>query len=163
MAGAPSTRLASAARTSTSWQRQIVWCLLFALPLAGLSSVLQSVFGSTHFHRQSQPAVSALADWQDFRRVDHAFALGHPAPGHATWSRHHHAVADPTVASIDGGSADTVLGEAASSSSGSPMVWAIGAGFEIRKPAGSALNWPRLVHESVASRTTDPLERPPRT
>lgn len=141
---------------------QIVWCLLVAIPFGGLSSTLVELLGSYHFHRQARASIATLSNWQDFRRVDHAYATGRPAPGHSALHRHHHSPSDPTVASMGGGSGDGIVGDASSSFYGSPLVWALGGQIEIRPPVGNTLEWPRRDAGSLMSRATDPLERPPR-
>lgn len=145
-----------------SWRRRIVCCLLVALPLGGLSSSLVELLGPYHFHRQVQTSLSALADWQDFRRVDHAVTAGRPVAGHSALHRHHHAPSDVSVAAVGGRSGDGVLGEGNASFDGSPLAWALGGEIEIRPPSVSACHWPGLIAAAEASCDTDPLERPPR-
>lgn len=147
-----------------AWRIRILWCLLVALPLAGLSSASVQMLGAAHFHHAAaSPTPSVvMAGWTDFRRADGAHTTRRQEHSHASWHRHHHAPADPTVASIDGAAADTLLADSSPGYAGAVLTWALGARLELHAAGAALTRWPWPEAHRAESVATEPPERPPR-
>lgn len=88
----------------------VVWCLLVAVPVFGLSSTLVELLGANHVHRQVASAESdAMSGWVDIRRASGVITVRHVhSHSHSAFARHHHDRDDETVVALDG---DGVQGE----------------------------------------------------
>lgn len=139
----------------------VVWCLLVALPVYGLSGALVQMLGAQHVHLRMAAGQDSLAGWEDFRRsLPHrvAAATAH-AHGHAAFERHHHAPDDASVSALGGTSSD----DAGSSPAGaSALVLALAPQAPLPLPGATRADWPSLALLPIHSCDTARLERPPR-
>jgi hypothetical protein len=122
----------------------VLWCLIYALPLQGLSGVVAQWLGAQHFHREV--AVSAFAD--------------HHHHGHAAVQRHRHTVTDATVIAIG---VDAGNGEADLTSL--PGAWGSLAGTcasaRLHLQAGLSHERPASTAWSVLSCEAQQVDKPP--
>lgn len=164
-------------RLQRSARSLVIWCLLAAVPVYGLSGTIVELLGSSHMHvaldataRPSDP----MAGWQDFRRaspaMDRAEGHGHAhladgshaAPhAHAGLERHHHDRADASVVGIDGGPADAA--QADDGSSVSAHLLAPGDAASPTVELDDRRRWACAATSLVVTRQADAPERPPRT
>ena len=124
-----------------------LWCLIFSLPLQGMSGVVAQWLGAQHVHRE----IVSVANGHHHHRHQHA---------HDAVERHHHALTDTTVVAVGSdagnGEADsgpvTGAGSAAIAGSG-PKPWPLRAGLSHARPRTAA--W------SVVSCDVQRLDKPP--
>ena len=82
----------------------ILWLLMAAVPLCGLSGAVVELLGMKHFHQQAASGtVDPMAGWRDFRRALPAVGVESYGHAHTAVQRHHHATVDATVVALDGG------------------------------------------------------------
>lgn len=90
-------------------RRFVVWCLLVAVPVFGVSGTLVEMLGANHAHRAaatllSQGGGDVMHGWVDMRRA--SVAAGAPrghSHAHSLFARHHHDHDDASVIALDGG------------------------------------------------------------
>lgn len=151
-------------RHSRSLRRLIACCLLIALPVGGLSSVMVQMLGASHFHPLASPlgTIGTMNGWQDFRRAAHLQDATPWVHAHALFDRHHHAPGDATVVALDGANADSPSGNAASSEiAGVGLALRADDGIGPRPPGAVAAPWPRFDAARFKSCDLPRLERPP--
>lgn len=123
-----------------------LWCLIFALPIQGVSGVLTLWLGSQHFHRQ---IVASGAPAHSHRHHEHA-----------TVQRHHHALTDTTVVALG---ADAAAGE--EDLTPMPTAWgallAMGGTAVFHLRSGLAHEWPDTTAWTFLSADAQLLDRPP--
>ena len=141
-------------RPALQW---VVWCLLFALPVFGLSSAAVGMLGASHHHTEAQRSASVMLGWQDFRRTAHAPPSEPAKHSHAALLRHHHAEGDASVVALDGDAGDALQGEAAPVT----LMFAIGEPAATRHAEPVAVRWPGAAPGAIQSAHARRLERPP--
>lgn len=137
--------------------RWVVWCLLIALPVLGLSSAAVGLLGVSHHHSEAQRSASAMGAWQDFRRTAHAPPSQLAEHSHASLLRHHHAGGDASVVALDSDAADALQGEAAPVT----LMFALGALDDTRHAPPVDVRWPGAVPGAIHPAHARRLERPP--
>ena len=137
--------------------RWVVWCLLFALPLVGLSSVAVGMLGASHHHTEAQRSASVVLGWQDFRRTAHAPPSEPAAHSHAALLRHHHAGGDASVVALDRDGADALQSEAAPVA----LMFAFGEPADTLHAEPVVVRWPGAAPGAVQNAHARRLERPP--
>lgn len=137
--------------------RWVVWCLLFALPVLGLSSVAVGLLGASHHHLEAQRSASAIGSWQDFRRTVHALPSPPADHAHAALLRHHHAGGDASVLALDSSAGDALQGEAAPVT----LMFALGAPSESLLAPPVEVRWPGTAPGAIQRAHARRLERPP--
>ena len=156
-------------RGSESWwlslRGAVLWCLLVALPVYGLSATLVPLLGSMHLHHSSSAESDPMAGWQDFRRAVHATTVVPQPHSHSIFQRHHHAHDDASVLSLDHAASDTSSSPEGSSSSGNAATLVLAMvsppalpGTPDRRDA-----WRDSFKFLPTSQDLLPLERPPRS
>ena len=155
------------AQLSLSARRLVLWWLLVALPVYGLSSSIVALLGASHYHRDVAAAAvtHAMDGWQDLRRGAGLRDAALPVHSHALLQRHSHAQGDSSVVTLDGGAGDGLMsGGAAEASAGSATLLALGAAdpIEIAAPCARPLAWARFVSDPLKSCDSQRIERPPR-
>lgn len=174
-----------------SIQKSLVWLLLLAMVLLGLTITQQQALGSLHKHSNLQSrhtsvitAVFVLANdwnarWQQQKILGHRqLLLGTPSnemdwPGVASrgshdhdndaLERHHHAADDGTVLALDG-AAQGVSAVDGSSTAGSiilPVVGTPNDALTLQAAASNPMRWPEAGFTAFVSRTLPPPLRPP--
>lgn len=155
----------------------IIWCLLAAVPIYGLSGTIVELLGARHVH--ATPVLSAVAadtddvmrGWQDFRRATAGMGHGHqhasdgshePAHDHSALERHHHDRADASVVALDGGPADAAHADEGGSATATHLL-ALSSVVLPAPAADDQGSWLAVTPPRVATRQPDALERPPRT
>ena len=152
-------------RISRASHRLIVWCLLLALPLCGLSTRLVELLGSRHMHRAVVVADAGMEGWQDFRRGGHhgTGAAHAPVHSHGFFERHHHDRADDSVVALDGEAAGMTVSEGDSASAVSvSLVFASTSAADVLDAADGSLHWREGASAAFRSQDGSRLERPPR-
>lgn len=159
----PSTPLPSARRATC---RLVVWYLLIALPVYGLSATLVQLLGASHVHVRTVQAAASLDGWHDFRRAvarteRHAAVHLH---AHAAFARHRHARDDVSVVALDARAGDhgAAAADASSSDGSATLVFALAGTAEPCQPYSRLVGWPRAEPVTPAGREVMPAERPPR-
>ena len=137
--------------------RWVVWCLLFALPMLGLSSIAVGMLGSSHHHAEAQRSASAMRGWHDFRRTAHAPPSQPAEHAHAALLRHHHAGGDASVVALDGDVAEALQGEAAPV----PLMFALNQPAEPLHAEPVVMRWPGADAGALQTAHARRLERPP--
>ena len=144
------------------WTKWLVLsCLLFALPLEGLTVATARMLGANHFHRGMAVVVASMEGWKDFRRSSHVSESPRPAQTHTLVQRHHHGVDDASVVAID-----AQVGEApADASSGAvSAIWLVfspASGLDVPRAHLMRTHWPRPTVAAIQSCDARRLERPP--
>jgi hypothetical protein len=177
--------------TPSTHQKRLVWLLLVALVLLGLTITQRQVLGSLHTHADVGPthtltsaAVSSLAHdwkirWQRQKMLGHGQLVlatpfdavvwptvatrGAHVHGHGALERHHHAADDETVVAIDGAAQVAEAGESPTTSA-SLLLPAVGTPVDaIKLPAVSRNTgaWPVASFATLVSRAIPPPLRPP--
>ena len=155
-------RGAQCAHRSLCVRRLIVWCLLFALPVYGLSSSVVVLLGSKHFHTSAVPELAARAMLADFRRIGQAVDTAPATHAHTWFARHHHAPTDASATAVDAAAdGESLFGEGGSGGSVHQVVALIGA-VHFRQPEARSFDWLAAPPGLASSRDPQPLERPPR-
>ena len=137
----------------------VIVCLALCLPLQAVSALMAGMLGARHAH--TSPSSDPMADWRDFRRVQHDGAHAH-AHAHATGARHHHdhddrsVVAEEATGFEDGAPTDRVQTAGACvglASDGTPPL----------PPPAAALGtaWRTQARGSLPSPCPWRIERPP--
>ena len=143
-------------------QRLLLWCLLLALPLEGMSAARAQMLGASHFHREAAVAASAMDGWQDIRRMPHAAQEARPVHTHALFQRHHHSVDDATVVALDAEGGNALSGEASTiTASAIWLAFSPSDGLSALLPDLARSLWPRLASRPIQSCDAKRLERPP--
>jgi hypothetical protein len=151
-------------------RRMLVWCLLVTLPIYGISATVTQWLGPLHFHMSPSSIDDELADWQDFRRVDHisdatirshthSFMSGH---SHSELARHHHFAGDPTLIALGADGHDDAPNDVATSAA-MPLVFiavAMPVPTHGAVPTASA-PWLSMQLSRIRSADARRLERPP--
>lgn len=155
-------RGAQCALRSLCVQRLIVWCLLFALPVYGLSSSVVVLLGFKHFHTSVASELAAPAVLADFRRIGQAVNTAPAAHAHTSFARHHHAPTDASATAVDAAAdGESMSGESGSGGSVHQLVALLGA-LHFRQPEARSFDWLATPPGPASSRDPQPLERPPR-
>lgn len=169
--------------------RSLVWLLLLALALLGLTTTRQQALGPLHLHADhtvagTPSALSAVAsrfasDWHDRWRQQQMFGHAEVAlrmtPGATRWppgarthnhdalERHHHALGDASVLALDGAAqaADTADGSTTGALVLLPVVALPDEGLTVPMLAATAGAWPVDGATAFASRPIAPPLRPP--
>lgn len=140
----------------------MVWCLLLAVPVYGVSGTLVELLGSAHVHRAGSLSVShdsadPMAGWVDMRRAAASVRTGPRVHSHAGLERHHHDRDDADVITLDGGA-----GDGGSSVESSAHVLAVGEVAAVAVPVGQRFVWPEPAGASASPWWADAPARPPR-
>ena len=148
-------------RHSRSVRRLIVCCLLIALPLGGLSSVMVQMLGASHFHQLASP-VGTMTGWQDFRRAAQLQAATPSVHAHSLFERHHHVRGEVSVVALDGANGDSPSGNTAPSEI-APVGLALIANDVVgpRSTGAVAAPWRLLDAARFQSCDLPRLDRPP--
>ena len=150
------------AQRSPCVRRLIVWCLLFALPVYGLSSSVVVLLGFKHFHPSVAPELAAPGALADFRRIGQAVDTAPAAHAHTSFARHHHAPTDASATAVDAAAdGESMSGESGSGGSVHQVVALLGA-VHFRQPEARSFDWLAPAPGPASSRDPQPLERPPR-
>ena len=143
----------------------VVWCLLFALSIYGLSSTIVQLVGATHIHRQVVSSADPMAGWVDPHRGPHSarMTFSHrDAHSHSLFERHHHDANDVTVLALDGTVTESAATDSGSSSTGSTvLVLALTGELRIDPAVSTELDWTTAPADIVLGRHGARLERPP--
>ncbi len=143
-------------------RRLIVWCLLFALPVYGLSASVVVLLGSKHFHTSVASELVAPAVLTDFRRIGQAVNTAPAAHAHTSFARHHHAPTDASATAVDAAAdGESLSGESGSGGSVHQLVALLEA-LHFRQPEARSFDWLATPPGPASSRDPQPLERPPR-
>ena len=156
-------RPAARCRRPAHWL--VVWCLLLAVPLYGLSSSITQMLGASHFHRAASAQVGelgAMHGWQDFRRMNHVADAVFAQHTHDALGRHHHAAGDAGVVEVGADSHGEPLGDAGVSA-GAAFVFVAGEAVDVVATASSTCSagWAEQGTGPIRSCDTRRLERPP--
>ena len=146
-----------------SARRLIIWCLLAAVPLCGLSTTLAQVVGPNHVHRSAASAVDSMAGWNDFRRTQQVTTVLPKPHSHSIFERHQHERDDASVVALDHAAGDaTGSAETSTSACAGALSFALASAspwFTLDAPKGE---WSARVQVNLSGRETPPLERPPK-
>ena len=143
-------------------RRLIVWCLLFALPVYGLSSSVVALLGFKHFHTSVASELAAPGVLADFRRTAQAVNTAPAAQAHTWFARHHHAPTDASATAVDAAAdGESLSGESGSGGSVHQVVALLGA-VHFRQPEARSFDWLAAPPGPASSRDPQPLERPPK-
>ena len=148
----------------------VLFCVLVAVSLYGVTSAVVTLLGSYHTHTSADAGEAAGMVLEDFRRIDHAYdTLGLTRPhmhaeSHLSLQRHHHDSDDATVQSIDAGAEDPVGDGAAASAIGMLAMMLCGFGLlMLTAPLARSVRWTLIGCPAIPSGHAHLLERPPRT
>ncbi len=180
----PATHRLNIPRAKRRWVMAcLVGCLVLVLPLHGWWGVMVHLLGARHVHDQAASVTVGQADaataalmrqWRYFGRVDGAMPVmatelasplgaGHQHDDNQP-ARHHHAIDDTSVVTLDAslpGDADGADG--ASASAGSLMqLFAPQQATAIRLPAMASLAWPEFLSQRISSWSPQRVKRPPK-
>lgn len=145
----------------------VLWCVLAALSLSGVTSVVVTLLGSHHTHTSDDVDEAAGMVLEDFRRLDRGYealslARGH-AHAHTVLQRHHHDSDDATVHSLDAAAEESVGDGAAASAIGALAMMLCGfALLMVTAPLARSVRWTRRECPAIPSGHAHLLERPPR-
>lgn len=140
-------------------QRAVLWCLLVAAPMYGVSSAVAQVIGPQHTRRAAIHIDEPFVGWQDMRR-----AIGHDVSGAPL---HRAAVEEPcqgpgpdTVTVLDARVLDSLDDDSPDATSGFGLAMTPAAPIE---PPQTSTSPPRHSH-AIAVLTYDGsrLDRPPK-
>jgi hypothetical protein len=124
-----------------------LWCLIFALPLQGMSGVVAQWLGAQHVHRQGAS-------------VSHAAHHHHDHHDHAAVQRHHHPLTDASVLAVgadaSGGDADL---SASAGAWGATVAGGRAAGLPLR--GGLSHEHPGSTAWAVHGCDAWPVDKPP--
>ena len=139
----------------------MLWCLLLALPLEGLSVATAQMLGANHFHRGMAMVVSSMDGWTDFRRASHVSDSPRRVQSHAGVQRHHHAFDDVSVVSIEAQIGESPFDTASGAASAIWLVFAPASGLQVPRADPMRSSWPRPAVAAIQSGDVRRLERPP--
>lgn len=166
--------------------QSLVWLLLFAVAVMGLTVTRQQALGSLHLHAYQgslgssflASAVSQLASdwhsrWRQQQRFGHSQLRLHPAwdptlgsgndtipHDHDAFERHHHAEGDSSVIAVDG-AAESAESSATGALIVLPVVSKLSDGLTLPTMAGRTGPWPVDPDTAFASRNVAPPLHPP--
>jgi hypothetical protein len=155
----------------------VVWCLLLALPVYGLSGTIIQLIGPVHFHRAidrldlaaSLVGTDSNLVLQDFRRADSGVKTMSAVERHELshrqhpFARHRHAPDDTSVVVIDGSPEQALSeGDTVASAGSACLSLAVGNGFRLNAPRCTAFAWRRAMVSALPDLTPIPPERPPK-
>ncbi|MEO5737659.1 MAG: hypothetical protein ABIQ82_09395 [Variovorax sp.] len=144
------------------WTRHLLlWCLLLALPLQGLSAATIQLLGTNHTHRGMAAVAPFMAGWQDFRRSPHWSDSPRPAHSHEWFQRHHHALDDASVVALDAQGGESPGDVGSSAASAIWLVFPTASGLLVPRAELMEANWPRFSTAAFQSCDAKRLERPP--
>ena len=161
-------RLSRHRRQRSVAQWLVLFCVLMAVALYGVTSTVVSLLGSCHTHTPADAGEAAGMVLEDFRRVDHGFdTLGLTLPhthahAHLLLQRHHHDPNDATVQSVDAGAEDP-LGDGAVASAIGALAMMVCGLLTVAAPLARSGRWSLAGCPALPSGHAHPLERPPRT
>ncbi len=177
--------------TPRSIQQSLLWLLLVAMVLLGLTITQHRALGSLHKHSNLElrntsvlTAVSVLASdwkarWQQQKILGHgqlllatpSTAMDWPAVAprgshnhdHDALERHHHAADDGTVVALDGAAqgVSAVDGSSTAASIMLPVVGTPNEALTLQAIASHTVNWPVASFAALVSRAIPPPLRPP--
>lgn len=143
----------------------VLWCVLAALSLSGVTSVVVTLLGSHHTHTSDDVDEAAGMVLEDFRRLDRgyeALSLAR-ARAHTVLQRHHHDRHDATVHSLDAAAEESVGDGAAASAIGVLAMMLCGfALLMVTAPLARSVRWTRRECPAIPMGHAHLLERPPR-
>lgn len=147
--------------------RLVIWCLLVALPVFGVSGTLVELLGPLHVHRAALVTAPAdpMAGWVDMRRAAGLTTIrnvhGHT---HGLFARHHHDRVDADVVALDAGvlQADASDDGGASGGSFSHVIAVTGVATFAASPS-LRFNWQAATSAAALPWTAGGPLRPPRT
>lgn len=172
-------------------QKSLVWLLLVAIALLGLTITQQQALGSLHKHfgLESRTTVvvavvaSLASDWKGRWQQQNIRGHGQLVLGtasnamdwppvaprsahghdHDALERHHHAAGDETVVALDGAAqrVEAVDGSNTASSIVLPIVGTPGNALTLQAIASDAGAWPTPGFAALVSRAIPPPLRPP--
>lgn len=164
------TQRTRATRRRSAGQWVVLFCVLVAVSLYGVTSTVVAMLGSDHTHTMAESNEVYGMVLEDFRRADHGYeTLGPMRPhthfhSHLSLQRHHHDANDASVQSIDAGANDAVGDGAAASATGALMMMICGCGLLIvATPLARPVRWIVTSCPAIPIGHAHPLERPPRT
>ena len=153
-------------RFSTRTSRWFVCCcLLVALPLCGLSTLLSTLLGPMHLHEPAAVAAvdaGSMAGWQDFRRVNHVTDSVVHVHDHSKLGRHHHDSTDAGLVIVGAGDHDDSTDGAAAGATGTIVMAASeAASLQLPAPSNDSLDWLAPAACQFQSCDSRRLDRPP--
>ena len=148
-------------RTAPAATQWVIWFLLVAIPLCGLSATLASMLGASHFHRDVASSEIGLEGWTDFRRSDHVSDGTPRRHTHNFFQRHHHDRNDATVVALDGDDGVTGGDSEDGTDALSSLVYIPATDICMPWVIASAVSWPCVRSVSFTSLNSARPERPP--
>ena len=143
-------------------KRWVLWCLLLALPLGGLSAATAQMLGAKHLHRgMAVVVVSSMDGWQDFRRSPHLSDTPRPAHPHAGFQRHHHGIDDATVVALDAQVGESPADVGSGTACAIWLVFSPSGGLDVPQADLMRSSWRRPAVMAIQSCDAKRLERPP--
>lgn len=146
----------------------VLFCVLVAVSLYGVTSAVVTLLGSYHTHTSADVGEATGMVLEDFRRADRSYdTLGPIRPhthdhSHLSLQRHHHDPNDASVESVDAG-ADEPLGDGATASVIGAVVMMVCGVLTVVAPFALPVRWSLARCPAIPSGHAHPLERPPRT
>ncbi len=150
----------------------VLWCLLLALPVQGLSGVLLQWLGAQHRHQAEVADAGALTTGWELRFRSAMAGYASPAlafrpaqqpadHGHGVFERHHHAADDASVLALGPTEPNSDLAsDAAQGAAVQPL--AVHGLLAWHLPATGRSPWALAPSAGWQSQPVSRLERPPR-
>lgn len=148
-------------------RRLVIWCLLVAVPVFGVSGRLVELLGPLHVHRAAlvSSAADPMAGWIDMRRAPGMTTVSHlHSHSHGLFARHHHDRGDADVIALDAGLLHIDAPEDGGASGGtSTHLMAMNDVAAFRALPALRFAWRAAAEPAAMPWTTDGPMRPPKT